>query len=193
MSREAADDQAGSTAPAASGGSHDRLELQSDRLLLRAPRPTDEPALRRVFECPEVVRWWGEQDDDDIEDYLDRQDPEVTVLLLEHEAMVVGLIQFHEEDDPQYRHAGIDLAIHSDHHRRGLGPEAIELVVEHLASIGHHRIVIDPNAANENAIKAYQRVGFKPVGVMRDYEWSEAEETWTDGLLMELLIRERNR
>ena len=35
---------------------------------------------------------------------------------------------------------------------------------------GHHRLAIDPAVANERAIRAYQRVGFKPVGVMRPYE-----------------------
>ena len=52
---------------------------------------------------------------------------------------------------------------------------------------GHHRIVIDPNAANTRAIHAYETVGFRRVGVMREYEWSAHEQRWTDGLLMDLL------
>lgn len=168
----------------------DDLHLDGDRLTVRSARPSDAANLRRLFDCEGVRRWWGTQGDDDIEEYASGGDSDVTVLMIEREGATIGLIQFHEETDPQYRHAGIDLALHDDHQGVGLGPEAIGLVVDHLASIGHHRIVIDPNAENHNAIKAYSRVGFKPVGTMRDYEWSESQQAWTDGLLMELLIHE---
>jgi aminoglycoside 6'-N-acetyltransferase len=39
---------------------------------------------------------------------------------------------------------------------------------------------------NEKAIRTYKRVGFQPVGVMREYE-RNAEGEWQDGLLMDLL------
>ena len=42
--------------------------------------------------------------------------------------------------------------------------------------------------ANENAIRAYAKVGFRPVGVMRSYE-RNADGTWHDNLLMDLLGR----
>jgi aminoglycoside 6'-N-acetyltransferase len=178
------------------------LILTGDRLVVRSVRSDDRSALAEILGCPGVERWWGSQDADDIDDYVTGADPEVTILMIEHpdqsahedqpdnrdRSAPIGMIQFHEEPDPMYRHAGIDIALHDDHQGKGLAGEAIELVVEHLASIGHHRIVIDPNAENHNAIKAYQRVGFEPVGTMRRYEWSEARQTWTDGLLMELLI-----
>lgn len=146
-----------------------------------------------VFAGDGVRRWWGSQSDEDIDEMvaLADPDPDTTVLLIEVGGAVIGVVQFYEEGDPQYRHAGIDVAIHDDHQRRGLGPETVALVVDHLASLGHHRVVIDPNASNRAAITAYERVGFSPVGVMRRYEWSEAEGRWTDGLLMELLIDER--
>ncbi|HXI44982.1 MAG TPA: GNAT family protein, partial [Candidatus Acidoferrales bacterium] len=54
---------------------------------------------------------------------------------------------------------------------------------------GHHRLTIDPSAANERAIKAYERVGFRRVGVMRSYERGP-DGTWHDGLLMDLLADE---
>jgi aminoglycoside 6'-N-acetyltransferase len=54
---------------------------------------------------------------------------------------------------------------------------------------GHHRITIDPAVANERAIRAYERVGFRRVGVMRRYERG-ADGTWHDGLLLDLLPEE---
>ena len=71
-----------------------------------------------------------------------------------------------------------------------LGPEAIRLVARHLfGERGHHRLIIDPAVANERAIRAYEKVGFRRVGVMRRYERG-ADGTWHDGLLMDLLADE---
>jgi aminoglycoside 6'-N-acetyltransferase len=51
---------------------------------------------------------------------------------------------------------------------------------------GHHRLTIDPAAANERAIRCYEAVGFVRVGVMHQYERAD-DGSWRDGLLMELL------
>src|SRR5688572_26542137 len=51
---------------------------------------------------------------------------------------------------------------------------------------GHHRLAIDPAVTNERAIRAYQRVGFRPGGVMRQYERGH-DGQWHDCLLMDLL------
>jgi aminoglycoside 6'-N-acetyltransferase len=55
---------------------------------------------------------------------------------------------------------------------------------------GHHRITIDPAVANAPAIRAYEKAGFRRVGVMRRYERDTGGEGWHDGLLMELLAGE---
>jgi aminoglycoside 6'-N-acetyltransferase len=51
---------------------------------------------------------------------------------------------------------------------------------------GHHRITIDPAADNHGAIRCYQKVGFRMVGVMRQYERGN-DGQFHDGLLMDLL------
>ena len=104
---------------------------------------------------------------------------------------VAGLIQFHEEHEPKYRHAEIDLFLDPVLHGRGLGTEAVRLVVRHLIDDrGHHRITIDPATTNIAAIRAYEKVGFKPVGVMRQSERDPDGGGWHDSLLMELLADE---
>jgi len=73
-------------------------------------------------------------------------------------------------------------------HSRGLGTEAVRRIVRHLIDDrGHHRITIDPAAANIAAIRAYQKVGFRPVGIMRRAERDADGRGWHDSLLMELL------
>ena len=107
--------------------------------------------------------------------------------VIERDDEVFGLIQFTEEDEPDYRHAGIDIALHPAWHGQGLGSDAVRTLAHHLfADRGHHRITIDPAAHNERAIRSYQRVGFRPVGVMRRYERG-LDGSWHDGLLMDLL------
>jgi aminoglycoside 6'-N-acetyltransferase len=102
---------------------------------------------------------------------------------------VVGSLQVAEEE-PDYRHAGIDLFLAADYQGRGLGPEAIRLVARYLFEVrGHHRLTIDPAAENLRAIHAYERIGFRPVGIMRQYERGR-DGTWHDGLLMDLLVGE---
>jgi RimJ/RimL family protein N-acetyltransferase len=52
-----------------------------------------------------------------------------------------------------------------------VGAEAVRRIVRLLIEErGHHRITIDPAAANARAINAYTKVGFRPIGTMRQYE-----------------------
>jgi aminoglycoside 6'-N-acetyltransferase len=89
-----------------------------------------------------------------------------------------------------YRSASIDLYLTTPRHRQGLGSEAVRVLARHLIEDrGHHRLTIDPAADNAPAIRAYEKVGFRPVGVMRSYERGP-DGIWHDGLLMELLAEE---
>jgi len=107
-----------------------------------------------------------------------------------HDGRVAGAIQWSAEDEPDYRHAGIDIYLDPSLHGRGLGTDAVRTLARHLvADHGHHRLVIDPAADNAAAIRCYSKVGFRPVGVMRRYERS-VDGTWHDGLLMDLLADE---
>jgi aminoglycoside 6'-N-acetyltransferase len=153
-------------------------------MVLRPLAPGDEAELLRIHATPEVARWWGEPD----EGFPWTDEPDSTRLTIEVGGSVAGMIQFSEEPDPKYRHASVDLFLDPAFHGRGLGTEAVRRVVRHLLDdLGHHRITIDPAAANTAAIRAYEKVGFRPVGVMRRYERDADGEGWHDGLLMELL------
>ena len=153
---------------------------------LRPLTAGDEAELRRIHETPEVSRWWELPDE-----RFPWDESESTRLTIEVDGAVAGLIQFHEELEPKYRHASIDLFLDPALHGRGIGTEAVRQVVRLLIDErGHHRITIDPAAANAAAIRAYEKVGFKPVGVMRAYERDADGRGWHDGLLMELLAGE---
>lgn len=102
----------------------------------------------------------------------------------------VGMIQSFEEADDMYHYASIDIAVRAAWQGQGIGPEAIRTLARYLIDVrGYHRLTIDPAAHNTRAIRAYERVGFKPVGVMRKYE-KGPDGTWHDGLLMDMLAEE---
>ena len=152
-------------------------------LVLRPLAEADAAALRRIHATPEVARWWEHPDDD-----FPWEEPEATRLTIVVDGAVAGMIQFSEEHEPKYRHAWIDLFLDPAVHGRGLGTEAVRLAVRHLIDErGHHRITIDPAVANAAAVRAYEKAGFRPVGVMRQYERDVDGCGWHDGLLMELL------
>ncbi len=154
---------------------------------LRPLAAVDTEELRRIRATPEVARWWGLPEDD----FPGGDDPEATRLTIAVDGAVAGMIQFSEELEPRYRHAGIDVFLDPALHNRGLGSEAVRRVVRHLVEDrGHHRITIDPAVANAAAVRAYEKVGFRPVGVMRRYERDVDGDEWHDGLLMELLAGE---
>jgi aminoglycoside 6'-N-acetyltransferase len=155
-------------------------------MVLRPLTEGDEDELRRIHSTPEVSRWWDLPDAD-----FPWDEPESTRLAIEVDGAVAGLIQFSEELEPKYRHAGIDLFLDPALHGRGLGTEAVRRVVRHLIDDrGHHRITIDPATANTAAIRAYEKAGFRRVGVMRRSERDADGRGWHDSLLMELLAGE---
>jgi aminoglycoside 6'-N-acetyltransferase len=155
-------------------------------LTLRPLAAGDEAELLRIHATPEVMRWWDAPDAD-----FPWDEPQSTRLTIVVDGAIAGLIQFWEESEPKYRHAGIDLFVDPVLHGRGLGTEALRRVVRHLIDErGHHRIVIDPATENAAAIRSYAKAGFRPVGVMRKHERDVGGAGWHDSLLMELLAGE---
>jgi aminoglycoside 6'-N-acetyltransferase len=167
----------------------DRPLLRGKQVVLRPLRLDDVERVAEIQAEPGVARWWGAPEDTD----LRRKAEGVTderALAIETDGELVGLIEYHEENEPDFRHAGIDLFLAEDVHGRGLGTDAVRTLARFLIEErGHHRLTIDPAADNAVGIRVYEKVGFRPVGVLREY-WRSPGGTWKDGLLMDLLARE---
>jgi aminoglycoside 6'-N-acetyltransferase len=173
------------------GGLHDR-HINSDAPTLRGEhvtlRPLEEPDVDNLAAAipadESAAPWWGTQPDK-VRRWLTEE--RSTSLAIDVGDTLVGAILYHEETDPDYRFAGIDIVVLAPYAGRGLGPDALRALARYLfEERGHHRIIIDPAAKNHRAIRAYEKVGFRPVGIMRRYE-RDAEGEWRDGLLMEML------
>jgi aminoglycoside 6'-N-acetyltransferase len=161
--------------------------IQGEQVTLRPLAEADLDPLAKIIGEPSVARWWGEAEEPDrLRENL-RMDG--FAWAIEAGGELVGWLGVTEETEPEYRSVGLDISLTERVQGRGLGPDALRAAIRWFASErGHHRFTIDPNAANERAIKAYAAVGFKPVGIMRRAELVGGE--WTDGLLMDLLIEE---
>ena len=167
----------------------DAPALSCERVALRAPTEEDIPRIAEMNALPEVARWWAPREPDRIRAKLDEENLACWVVQLAGD--VVGFAQAYEETHPEFRHAGLDLFLHPDVHGRGLGRDVVRTVCRHLvADRGHHRIVIDPAEANVRAIRCYEAVGFRRIGVLRSYWWDHVEERWANGLLLDLLAGE---
>jgi aminoglycoside 6'-N-acetyltransferase len=159
--------------------------LTGEKVTLRRLTETDRARVREILAEPEVARWWGTKDlDGSVDDFYDG---DAVGFAIELNGDLVGMIQYAEEAEPDYRHAGIDIVLGREGRGRGFGPDAVRTLARHLfEERGHHRLTIDPAASNERAIRAYERVGFRRVGVMRQYERGPGG-TFHDGLLMDML------
>jgi aminoglycoside 6'-N-acetyltransferase len=161
--------------------------LSGPRVSLRPGRTDDADPLLSILREPEVARRWGRFERADVEKQFAGDGK---VFVIEVDGEVVGAIQYGEEDDPMYRHASIDIFLTTTRHNQGIGSEAVRVLAGHLIrERGHHRLTIDPAADNHAAIRAYEKVGFRRVGVMRSYERGP-DGTWHDGVLMEMLADE---
>jgi aminoglycoside 6'-N-acetyltransferase len=162
--------------------------LHGERVLLRPLEERDFAQLVEIGAEPEVARWWP-RIDAELAEKLAGDDSSVC-LTIEYDGRVAGMIQFHEENEPDFRHAGMDVFLSTECHGQGLGADAVRTLARHLLEErGHHRLTIDPAAANERAIRCYERVGFRRVGIMRRY-WRDPSGEWRDGLLLDLLADE---
>jgi aminoglycoside 6'-N-acetyltransferase len=157
--------------------------------VLRPLSAEDVAVVAEIQSQPSVSRWWGEPDEDDLRKQAAGESEE-TSFAITVDGRVAGLIQYLEEADPMYRHAGMDLFLAQEYQGQGLGTDAVRTLARYLVEKrGHHRLTIDPAADNQPAIRAYEKVGFRRVGVMRRYERTP-DGKWRDGLLMDLLAEE---
>jgi aminoglycoside 6'-N-acetyltransferase len=165
-------------------------ELTGTLVTLRTAAVTDVDALFAIRATPEVhERWRGDDVRSEILEAIADDDLQLFVVE-DGTGTVIGGIQWAAESDPEYAHASVDLFLDPKVHSRGCGSDAARTLCRYLINVeGFHRITIDPAADNVAAIRCYEKVGFRRVGIMRAYERG-LDGSWHDGLLMDLLAED---
>jgi aminoglycoside 6'-N-acetyltransferase len=158
-------------------------------VLLRSPTVDDVVAIVAILAEPAVAPWWPRYDRDRIErEFVTDVDDDTTVYVIEVDGGVAGVIQSWEEPDEEYRHAGMDIAVSTAWHGKDVAVAALRGLARHLIEdLGHHHLTIDPAAANARAIRCYEKLGYRPVGVLRQNELG-ADGVFRDTLLMDLVV-----
>lgn len=84
-------------------------EIHGRRVTLRPVIAADAAGLAAILDTPDVARWWPAYDRARVEaEFLVPEDDVVSYAILDGDRLV-GLIQTTEENEPEFRHASIDL------------------------------------------------------------------------------------
>ena len=161
-----------------------RPALSGTLVTLRLTEDGDVATLRAILDEPEVGRWWRRTEWERV------AEKGAVVFSIVLHGDVVGCIQYAEETDPDYRSAAVDVFVSAAVHGRGVGSDAMRTLIAWLIDVrGRHRLTVDPAVANARAVHVYEKLGFRPVGVLRRYERVD-DGAWRDALLMELVAEE---
>lgn len=162
-------------------------ELTGPLVRVRTAAESDVEPLARILAEPEVSRWWTGYDAARVrEEILDA--PE-TARVIEVEGECAGSLMVLRADDPEYPTTVMHIFLGSRFRGRRAGEEALALAIRHEFRSGISRITLDPNLANHGAIRSYERLGFRRVGVLRDYQL-RPDGSLDDGLLLDLTRRD---
>ena len=153
----------------------------SGEIALRPSAHADLGLFRRAFANSDVLAWWDLGGHD-----VEPRWPHERCLVITENERPVGFIDYHADPDPDFDHIGLDIVIAAQADRgRGIGTAAVTGFAREAFCAGHHRITVVPSPDNGRAVRCYEKVGFRRVGVMRAYERYRGR--WRDALLLDLL------
>lgn len=181
--------------------------LLGQRVVLRPFEPADIDAMGPILADPEVLRLTGsvttsreiEEASPQLSDrvrewYQTRADQadRLDLAILDREAgRCVGEVVLNDVRAAEEA-CNLRILIGPDGRGRGLGTEAVRLIVDHaFATTSMNRVSLDVLASNPRARRAYERVGFAVEGVLVEDVIFDGERD--DSVLMALLRRDRQR
>jgi aminoglycoside 6'-N-acetyltransferase len=139
------------------------VAIRGERTVVREASEDDVAMLVRWHADPEVSRYWDDETftEDEVRERLAR--PDVDSFVVEADAEPIGYLQAWWEEDEPLR-GGIDMFLVPAARGRGLGPDAARALSTHLLrDRGWSRVMADPYAWNDAAIRAWRRAGFEQV------------------------------
>ncbi|WP_394748522.1 GNAT family N-acetyltransferase [Spongiimicrobium salis] len=172
------------------------LTLQGKHIYLRALEPEDLPFLYRLENDTTIWEISGTNTPYSkhvLKMYLDnahRDIYEVKQLRLGICGInkeVIGLIDLFDFDPMNHR-AGIGIIITEDYRGKGIGEEALSLLMDYTFSTLHLRqLYANILEGNKASIQLFKKMGFVEVGVKKD--WIYTGETYKNEILFQKIIR----
>ncbi len=166
--------------------------LRGERVLLRPLGPQDADALWADLQDSEVRRLTGTHRTftfQEIAAYCAsraEQTDRITLAVTDpRDGSFQGEVVLMDHDEPN-KSAGLRIALSPQTRGRGLGTEALRLVLAHaFGPLRLHRVSLEVFSFNARAIHVYEKVGFRHEGRLRDALWWDG--TPHDTLLMAVL------
>jgi len=169
--------------------------LEGEKVYLRALEPEDLEFVHGVENTEEfweisanqtpysrfMIRQYLENAHRDIYDIKQFR---LVICTLKHEA--VGLIDIFDFE-PKDRRAALGILIaDADQRKKGYGAEALKLLCDYCFShLALHQVYANITLDNENSAKLFENLGFKKVGVKKD--WTFADGQYKDEVLYQLI------
>ena len=87
---------------------------------------------------------------------------------------VVGYIGSQSTDDGETD--VMNVAVHPDYRRKGIGESLIECLITELKNRGCHALMLEVRSSNGPAIALYEKLGFIQVGLRKNYYRNPKED-----------------
>ena len=144
------------------------LPITGPLVTLRSVREEDAEPLLRILLEPEVAFWWVGYTPERVRaEFLEQ--PEIT-RIIEVEGECAGALWVMRGEDAEYPTTIMHLFIGTRFRGRRIGEEALALAIRAEFADGITRVTLDPNVNNDGAIRSYERLGFRRIGILRDYQ-----------------------
>ncbi len=170
--------------------------LRGAAVTLRSPQPADVEARLGLGQSAEIMRMFGVDPDavppltrQDAAAFIERLDRHPWAWVIEHEGRFLGEVRL-DHLDAHDRRASLAIGLYDEQRLgRGLGREAINLLLTHaFAELRLHRVGVRVVSYNERAIRAYKACSFVEEG--REREAALVAGRWVDDIIMGLLASE---
>jgi RimJ/RimL family protein N-acetyltransferase len=169
----------------------DTPTLIGEKVVLRPVGPADVDNMVADLADPELIRLTGthtvftrEQIEEFCSTRADKDDRfDLAVLDRSTGAYLGGLAI--TQLDPDNRSCGFRIALRTQATGRGYGTDATRLIVDHVFSLGVHRVELEVYAFNPRARHVYEKVGFVHEGTLRQALLWDGE--WVDAAIMAVL------
>jgi RimJ/RimL family protein N-acetyltransferase len=167
--------------------------LTGDRVILRAPQPSDRDDRLAVGIHPEFVRMLGGDEtaitpwtDEDVDRWYTRVCDDPWIWMIEVAGRAVGTVRLRIGDEAN-RSAWFSIGIFDPAWwSRGIGTETTRLVLRHaFVDRQLHRVALRVLTDNPRAIAAYEKCGFVREGIERETLFAGSE--WRSDLMMSIL------
>jgi aminoglycoside 6'-N-acetyltransferase len=140
-------------------------------IALRSATEADWPMIRRWLAQPDIVQWWGPKASSEAAVMMAMASAHALCRIIEVDGEAVGYVHALDatlwgEDLPDALEPGtwdIDVFVASHRHRnRGIGMRALQLIKEEVfSSTLAIAVCVFAAVANERAVRAYEKAGFK--------------------------------